>query len=63
MREAECDVIPVAVQITEVPAQAVEGDPPFDGAGGEGRQTLLQEKVRRRQKLADSRRVGIFDVL
>ncbi len=44
VREAECDVIPVAVQITEVPAQAVKGKPPLDGAGGEGRQSLLQKR-------------------
>lgn len=62
VRETECDVIPVAVQITEVSAQAVKGDPPFDSAGGERRQILLQKKMRRRQKLTDFRRVGLFDV-
>lgn len=63
MREAEGDMIPVAVQITKVSAQTVKGNPPFDSAGGERRQRLLQEKMRRRQKLADFRRVGLFDVL
>lgn len=62
VREAKCDVIPVAVQITEVSAQAVKGDSPFDGAGGERRQNLLQKKMRRQQQLADFRRVGLFDV-
>ena len=62
VREAESDVIPVAVQITEVSAQAVKGDSPLDGAGGERRQSLLQKMMRRRQKLADFRRAGLFDV-
>lgn len=63
VREAERDVIPVAVQITKVSAQAVKGDSPLDGAGGERWQILLQKMMRRRQKLADFRRGSLFDVL
>ena len=62
VREAECDVIPMAIQITKVSAQAVKGDSPFDRAGGERRQNLLQKKMRRHQKLADFGWVGFFDV-
>lgn len=63
MRKAECNVIPVAVQITEISAQAVKGDSPLDGAGGERRQILPQKMMRRNQKLADFWRVSLFDVL
>jgi len=46
--EAECDVISMAVQITEVSAQAIKGESPLDSAGGERRQILPQKKMRRR---------------
>jgi hypothetical protein len=62
VREAERDVISVAVQIAKVSAQAVKGNPPLDRAGDERRQILLQKKMRRRQKLTDFRWIGLFDV-
>jgi hypothetical protein len=52
----------MAVQITEVSAQAVKRNSPFDSAGSERRQVVLQKKMRLHQELADRRRIRFFDV-